>query len=68
MTVSKRVLPAATQRNVAKRLIRECFRKYARQGEALDVVIRLRKPLDRKDLPQARETLGEMIKTVLAAK
>lgn len=68
MTVSKRVLPAATQRNVAKRLIRECFRKYARQGEALDLVIRLRKPLARKDLPQARETLGEMIRMALAAK
>ncbi len=68
MSVSKRVLPAATQRNVAKRLIRECFRKCARQGMARDVVIRLRKPLGRKDLPEAREMLGEMLKTVLAAK
>lgn len=68
MSVSKRVLPAATQRNVAKRMIRECFRKCARQGMARDVVIRLRKPLDSKDLPLARATLGEMLKTVLAAK
>jgi ribonuclease P protein component len=68
MTVSKRILPAATQRNVAKRMIRECFRKYARHGMAQDVVIRLRKPLLKQDLPQARETLGEMIRTVLAAK
>ncbi len=68
MTVSKRILPAATQRNVAKRLIREIFRKYARQGMALDVVIRLRKPLDRNDLPAARASLGEMLDTMLAAK
>jgi ribonuclease P protein component len=68
MTVSKRILPAATQRNVAKRLIRECFRKCARHGIARDVVIRLRKPLDRNDLPAARATLGELLRTVLAAK
>jgi ribonuclease P protein component len=68
MTVSKRILPAATQRNVAKRLIRECFRRCARDGDALDVVIRLRRPLDKKDVPQARETLDEMIRTALAAK
>jgi ribonuclease P protein component len=68
MTVSKRVVPASTQRNVAKRLIRECFRHCARHGVAKDVVIRLRKPLDRKDHPRARATLDEMLKTVLATK
>lgn len=68
MTVSKRILPAATQRNAAKRLIRECFRNCARHGNALDVVIRLRKPLDTKDIPRARETLDEMIRSALAAK
>ena len=67
MSVSKRVLPAATQRNVVKRLIRECFRKCARQGMAQDVVIRLRKPLHKQDLADARATLGEMLKTVLAS-
>jgi ribonuclease P protein component len=66
MSVSKRILPAATQRNVAKRLIRECFRKCARHGIARDVVIRLRKPLLKQDLAEARSTLGEMLKTVLA--
>jgi ribonuclease P protein component len=68
MTVSKRVVPASTQRNVAKRLIRECFRRCARQGAAKDVVVRLRKPLDKKDHSRARATLGEMLKTVLTAK
>jgi ribonuclease P protein component len=68
MSVSKRVLPAASQRNVAKRLIRECFRKFARQGTARDVVIRLRKPLEKKDLALARSTLDEMLKNALAMK
>jgi ribonuclease P protein component len=68
MTVSKRILPAATQRNIVKRLIRECFRKSARCGRAFDVVIRLRKPLEKKDLAAARATLGEMLETVLTAK
>jgi ribonuclease P protein component len=68
MTVSKRVLPAATQRNSAKRLIRECFRQNARRGVARDVVVRLRKPIAAKERPVAREMLGELLKTILAAK
>lgn len=35
---------------------------------ALDVVIRLRRPLDTKDLPVARTTLSEMLNTVLVAR
>lgn len=68
MSVSKRVLPASTQRNVAKRLIRECFRACARKGVARDIVIRLRKPLDKKDFPIARAILSDLLKTALAAK
>ncbi|WP_237247431.1 ribonuclease P protein component [Sideroxyarcus emersonii] len=68
MSVSKRLLPAATQRNFVKRMIRECFRIHARQGAASDIVIRLRKPLDSKDISVARFTLAETLKTVLAAK
>lgn len=68
VTVSKRIVPAATQRNIAKRLIRECFRHCARHGVARDVVIRLRKPLEIKDISKARAALGEMLESVLAAK
>jgi ribonuclease P protein component len=68
MSVSKRIIPAATRRNVVKRMIRESFLKCARYGMALDVIIRLRKPLEIKDLAAARITLGEMLKTVLTAK
>lgn len=68
MSVSKRVVPASTQRNGAKRLIRECFRACARHGLARDVVIRLRKPLGKRDFPIARATLNELLTIVLAAK
>lgn len=68
MSVSKRIIPASTQRNVAKRLIRECFRRYARRGVARDVVIRIRRPLEIKDLSKARVVLDEMLESVLAAK
>ncbi len=68
MSVTKRVMPAATQRNFAKRLIRECFRKYARQDTARDIVIRLRKPIIKNDIAAARLTLGELMKTILKEK
>jgi ribonuclease P protein component len=68
MTVGKRILPAATRRNAAKRMIRECFRRCARQGVARDVVVRLRKPIDSKERSVAGAALRELLKTVLAAK
>jgi ribonuclease P protein component len=68
VTVTKRVVPAATKRNVAKRLIRECFRSCARHGVARDVVIRLRKPLEKKDHPVARATLNLLLRNLLVAK
>ena len=68
MSVSKRVLPSAVQRNVVKRMIRECFRKYAHQSVASDIVIRLRKPLRSEDISKARFSLLEMLNSVLAEK
>jgi ribonuclease P protein component len=68
MSVSKRIIPASTQRNIAKRLIRECFRHCARHGVARDIVIRLRKPLEIKDISKAKIALGEMLESVLAVK
>ncbi len=68
ITVSKRLLPASTHRNFAKRVIRECFRRYARHGISRDVVIRLRKPLDIKNMSIAKAALGEILESVLAVK
>ncbi len=49
-------------------MIRECFRKCVRQGDARDVVVRLRKSLGKGEIVQARAALAEMLNTVLAAK
>lgn len=68
ITVSKRVLPAASQRNKLKRIIRECFRTHARKSVARDVVVRLRSSLNKSDIPAARSTLLEMLEFVLATK
>ncbi len=68
MSVSKRLLPSAVRRNSVKRLIRECFRRHAKCGTALDVVIRLRKPLDSANIPAARTGLAEVLGAVLAAR
>lgn len=68
MSVTKRVLASATRRNFAKRLIRECFRQIARHDTARDIVVRLRKPMNKQDIPAARSVLRELLKTVLTAK
>lgn len=68
ISVSKRVQNAATQRNFAKRMIRECFRKCAKQSIARDIVVRLRNSLGSKDRAEARAVLNEMLKAALAAK
>ena len=68
MSVSKRITPSSAQRNYIKRLIREHFRQCARKGNAVDLVVRLRKPLEQKDIPKARAALGEMLESVLAVK
>lgn len=68
ITVSKRIVPAATRRNAAKRMIRECFRMHCRPGAALDLVIRLRKPVEAKDVAVARSTLGSLLDAMLAAR
>ena len=68
MSVSKRLIPSSTRRNTVKRLIRECFRHLARNGTACDLVIRLRKPLEIKDIPKARAVLDKMLESALAVK
>jgi len=68
VSVSKRITPSAVGRNSVKRLIRECFRLQVRQGAGRDVVIRLRKPLDKQDRAKARAVLSDMIRFTLAVK
>ena len=59
--VSKRVVPGSVGRNYAKRLIREGFRREFPAGCALDIVIRLRSPLDRENSGEGRKALTQLL-------
>ena len=61
MVVSKRVVPHSVNRNYAKRLIREGFRQEFSARCALDVVIRLRRPLDRERSGEGRKALAQLL-------
>lgn len=65
VTVSKRIVPSSVKRNSIKRLIRESFRLRTQSEATQDIVIRLRKPLDKKDKTMARIALAEMLDKVL---
>jgi ribonuclease P protein component len=66
ITVSKRVVPAAVDRNRIKRLIREEFRSLARTGEERDVVVRLRKLPLPEERCEAGRVLYEALQKVLS--
>jgi ribonuclease P protein component len=68
ITISKRVVPTAAQRNSIKRLVRECFRHQNRQGIERDVVIRLRKPLCKQERVDAKAALFQTLSMALASK
>lgn len=68
VSVSKRIIPSSVKRNGIKRLVRECFRRQDRQGAECDVVVRLRKPLDKQDKATAQAVLSDMLRSTLAAK
>ncbi|MFA6120545.1 MAG: ribonuclease P protein component [Sideroxydans sp.] len=65
VSVSKRIIPSAVQRNRIKRLIRESFRLRSKSEVARDIVIRLRKPLGKQDRVLARAVLVEMLSKAL---
>jgi len=71
VTVSKRVAPRAVARNFAKRLVRECFRRvFPAQGfgndVALNVIVRVRRQLDRKTAKNGSEALARLLRGVQA--
>ena len=58
---SKRLMPRSTNRNYVKRLIREIFRQNFPVDRALDIVVRLRRPLGRESSQEGRETLVQLL-------
>lgn len=68
ISISKRIVPGAVQRNGIKRLVRECFRQHMHHNLSLDVVVRLRKSLDKSEKPSARLLLSSLLDKVLIAR
>lgn len=66
VTVSKRVARGATSRNLAKRLVREGFRRTFPAGYALNVIVRVRRQLDRKTANDGAAALILLLRDVEA--
>ncbi len=69
VTVSKRVARHATARNFAKRLVREGFRRTfpahgPGNGCAVNVIVRVRRQLDRNTAQQGAEALARLLRGV----
>ena len=68
VTVAKRIAPRAVARNFAKRLVREGFRRAFPSGNAcaLNVIVRVRKQLDRNSAKNCSEALARLLRGVQA--
>ena len=70
--VGRKVLPRAVDRNRLKRLLREFLRTSRRDLRALDLVIRLKRPVVRETLPEvvseAVALIGEAISASVGTK
>ena len=65
VSVSKRMVPTASDRNRIKRLIREGFRAIARHGLERDIVVRLRKKPANTETQEAFRVLNDALKNIL---
>ncbi len=65
VVVSKRTEPRAAQRNFAKRLIRERFRRDFLAPRGLDIVVRVRRQLNRSNSSVGRDALLQLFDEVL---
>lgn len=61
---SKKIMTKAVTRNFAKRLIREVFRHSFLVCCALDVVVRVRRPLSQEASKEGRLALTQLLQTV----
>lgn len=68
LSVGKRHIPGAAQRNRLKRKIRESFRLQVRSGLQQDVIVRLRRPIEKSEQSQVFSALAEILKGILANK
>ena len=61
MVASKRVMPEAVTRNFSKRLIRDVFRLNFSSNFALDIVVRVRRPLSTETSKEGRLALIQLL-------
>jgi ribonuclease P protein component len=66
VTVSKRVAPSSPSRNFAKRLVREGFRRTFPAGCSLNIIVRVRRQLDRKTANDGVLALFQLLRDVQA--
>jgi ribonuclease P protein component len=66
LVVGRKALPRAVDRNRLKRLLREMLRAARPQACALDLVIRVKRPLRQADLRPAAEEAGALLARILA--
>jgi len=64
IVASKKVISKAVSRNIAKRLIRETFRRGFPVGRALDVVVRARRQISAENLSEGRQALAQLFQAV----
>ena len=62
--VSKRIMPKAVSRNLAKRLIREAFRRGFSAGCTLDVVVHAKRQISPENSVEGRFALVQILQAV----
>jgi ribonuclease P protein component len=61
MVIGRHAVPKAVGRSLMKRAIREVFRHLRGSLGSVDVVVRVRRPANRRELPEARHELENLL-------
>ena len=64
LVVSKKIIPKATARNFAKRLVREVFRCNFSVTTALDVVVRAKLQINPENSAEGRQALDQLLQAL----
>ena len=65
--IPRRAIPLAVDRNRLRRRLREVVRGERPARERLDVILRVRPPIARPDIPAASTEAGELLRRALAS-
>lgn len=66
IAVSKKIMPKAVARNLAKRLVREVFRHNFPVDRALDIIVRARRQINPENTAEGRQALAQLLQTMQA--